>query len=94
MIVREDVIKVKLDAVIRQWQAKHDRDLPLKDISQATGNLLSEPWLSRFKNGKMKRVDLEKLGILCAFLECTPNDLLWEPNGDDGSDMLPAKGAD
>lgn len=82
----KSVIEVKLDSLIRQWQVDHDRDLPLKEISKRTG--LSEPWLSRFKNKKMKRIDLEKLGILCVFLGCTPNDLLWN-NGSslaDGAD--------
>ena len=69
------MIQVQLAAVMGRWQAQHNKPLSIPDLVEKTG--LSRDFLYRFHNGTIQRLDLEKLGDLCSFFECTPNDLLW-----------------
>ncbi len=78
-----DVITSKLEAALGKWQARHNRRLSIEELEEKTG--LSIFFLYRFKAGKIKRLDLDKLQILCDFFQVTPNDLIWEDNGDDVS---------
>ena len=38
---------------------------------------LSVNFLHRMKHGEVDYLSLAKLGLLCEFFGCTPNDLLW-----------------
>ena len=93
-MIRVGMIKYKLDTIMRQWQAKHDRDLTLQDIHEHTKNVappgLSMNFLSRFKNGQVRKLDLEKTALLCAVLGVSLDDLLWEDNGDNDLLLMPA----
>jgi len=44
---------------------------------------LSVNFLHRMKHNEVDYLSLEKLGLLCEFFDCTPNDLLWQSNGDE-----------
>lgn len=69
------MIKSLLPARMGQWQAEHNQALLVPDLAEKTG--LSPDFLYRLYNNTIKRLDLDKLEVLCTFFSCTPNDLLW-----------------
>lgn len=54
--------------VLTAWAEEH---FPGADAA------LSVNFLHRMKHGEVDYLSLEKLGLLCEFFGCTPNDLLW-----------------
>jgi DNA-binding Xre family transcriptional regulator len=72
------MIKINLVSVMGAWQARHHRELSLRELGEQTG--LSASFLHRFKQGQIKNLNLDKLEALCRFFDCTPNDLLWALN--------------
>lgn len=55
-------------------QLKNDNKLKLKDIAEKTG--LDIGFISDLANGKIKRLDLQKLLILCNLFNCDTNDVI------------------
>jgi len=82
------MIRSNLTSVIGQWQAQHNRRLPLRELAELTG--LSKDFLYRFQNDQVQLLDLEKLQVLCNFFQVTPDALLWTEDGDNGGKNLPA----
>ena len=72
------MIKSQLAARMGDWQSLHNRTLSIPELARLTG--VSRDFLYRFHNNDIQRVDLDKLGALCAFFGCTPDDLLWIPD--------------
>lgn len=70
------MIKTSLLAAISQWQIERGQKFTIPDLAERTG--LSQNFLYRFNRGEIKLLDLEKLGQLCIFFGCTPDDLLWQ----------------
>lgn len=69
------MVGLRLDEVMRQYENERDVRLTIRQWAGKLG--LSVNFLHRCRHGEIKRLDLEKLQALCAFFQCTPNDLLW-----------------
>jgi len=72
------LIQTRLNQMILDWQSTQGRNLTHQQIADATG--LSLNFIHRFRAGDLVGVKLAKLGALCDFFKCTPNDLLWVPD--------------
>jgi DNA-binding Xre family transcriptional regulator len=68
-------ITFKLGEHMRRYENERDERHTIRQWAALTG--LSVNFLHRFRHGEIERLDLEKLGVLCAFFGVTPNDLIW-----------------
>lgn len=87
----EVMIKSRLTNVMGRWQEKKGERLTIRKLADKTG--INKDFLSRLDRGEVRLLNLEKLAILCEFFGVTPNDLLWEPEGQSdkaGSPILSA----
>ena len=71
------VIKSKLAQKIIDWQEDHGERLSLAKLAGLAG--LTVNFLHRIRHDQWESMNRQKLAKLCAFFECTPNDLLWVP---------------
>lgn len=55
--------------VLTAWAEEHYPDVDAG---------LSVNFLHRMKHGDIDYLSLVKLGLLCVFFDCSPNDLLWQ----------------
>ncbi len=56
-------VRIDLKQFVREYEAKHQRDVTWAEISEATG--MAETTLNRLMNGHSKRVGLDVLDRLC-----------------------------
>ena len=68
-------IEVKLDAVVGHWQAEHNEDLSMLELSKRLDGV-SVDFLYRLRAGDIKRLDMARLAELCAYFGIQPGDLL------------------
>ena len=82
-------VQSNLKSLILTWQAEHNDRLPYAQLAEDTG--LSTNFVYRLYHDNWQHMDREKLQALCDFFDCTPNDLLWGNERDDGVGELAAE---
>jgi putative transcriptional regulator len=68
------MIRNRFRILIAEKEHRDGRSIPYTEIQQATG--IATSTLSAWASQRVVRYDADTLAALCAYLECTPGDLL------------------
>ena len=69
------MIESRLDALMGQWQAEHNRPLSVPELAEAIPGITAD-FLYRLRNNSLVRIDTRRLAMLCEFFGCGVGELL------------------